>query len=153
MTISRPDAHHCAVRLHAATTRLGRQLRALAPSAELTVAGVSVLGLLMRHGPLAPSALAAHEGVRQQTLTRLLADLEGAGLVRRAADPGDARRTLLSLTRGGARRLGRQVRQREAALEAAIAARPAAQRGALLAACELLEDLASQLAASACEVA
>jgi DNA-binding MarR family transcriptional regulator len=153
MTTAREDAHHCAVRLHAATTRLGRQLRALAPSADLTVAGVSVLGLLMRHGPLAPSVLAAHEGVRQQTLTRLLAELERAGLVRRDADPGDARRTLLSLTREGARRLGAQVRQREAALERAISTRPAAERRALLDACALLEDLASQLAASGVAVA
>jgi len=153
MTADRADAHHCAVRLHAATTRLGRRLRALAPPAELTAAGLSVLGLLVRHGALAPSAIAAHEGVRQQTLTRLLADLEAAGLVRREADPDDARRTLLSLTKEGARRLGAQVRQREATLEQAIADLPAADRRRLLDACELLEELASRLAASGATVA
>jgi DNA-binding MarR family transcriptional regulator len=153
MSTASAGARHCAVRLHSATTRLGRQLRSLAPPAELTAAGLSVLGLLARHGALAPSTIAAHEGVRQQTLTRLLADLEGAGLVRREADPGDARRSLLSLTREGARRLSAQVRQREASLEQAIAALPAADRRRLLDACELLEELASRLAASGATVA
>jgi DNA-binding MarR family transcriptional regulator len=141
-----PDAHHCAVRLHAATTRLGRQLRALAAPAELTAAGLSVLGLLMRHGALAPTGIAAHEGVRPQTLTRLLAELEAAALVKRQTDPADARRILLSLTRAGAQRLGAQVRQREAVLQRAIAALPARDRSRLLAACDLLDELASALA-------
>jgi DNA-binding MarR family transcriptional regulator len=148
MTARDPDPHHCAVRLHTATTRLGRQLRALAAPAEVTAAGLSVLGLLTRHGPLAPTEIAAHEGVRLQTLTRLLAELETAGLVRRQADPADARRTLLSLTRAGAHRLGAQVRQREAVLQRAIAALPARERSRLLAACDLLDEIASALAGS-----
>lgn len=141
------DARHCAVRLHAATSRLGRQLRSLAPPGELTAAGLSVLGLLHRHGALAPSEVAAHEGVRQQTLTRLLADLEAAGLVRRQPDPADARRSLLSLTRAGGQRLAAQVHQREASLQQAIASLAAADRQRLLDACELLDTLAARLAA------
>jgi DNA-binding MarR family transcriptional regulator len=101
----------------------------------------------MRHGALAPTEIATHEGVRPQTLTRLLAELETAGLVQRHADPADARRTLLSLTRAGAHRLGAQVRQREAVLQRAIAALPARDRSRLLAACDLLDELASALAA------
>ncbi len=147
MTAARQDARHCAVRLHAATTRLGRQLRALAPPADLTAAGLSVLGLLLRHGALAASEIAVHEGVRQQTLTRLLADLEAARLVQRRPDAQDARRSLLSLTREGARRLAAQVRQREASLQHAIEAMDPPGRERLLDACELLETLASQLAA------
>lgn len=147
MPTASADPHHCAVRLHTATTRLGRQLRSLATPAELTGAGLSILGLLMRHGALAPTEIATHEGVRPQTLTRLLAELETAGLVQRHADPADARRTLLSLTRAGAHRLGAQVRQREAVLQRAIAALPARDRSRLLAACDLLDELASALAA------
>jgi len=148
MTADIDDPRHCAIRLHAATARLGRALRAATAAPSAGAAALSVLGLLHRQGELAPSQLARLEGVRLQTLTRLLAELEEAGLVRRRPDPADARRGLLSLTRAGARALATHVHGRQASLQAALAeALTGPQRRALLAACELIERVAAQLQA------
>lgn len=150
MTHASDDPRHCAIRLHAAVARLTRELRSSSPPSDLGSAGLSVLALLHRHGELSPSTLAAHEGVRLQTLTRLLGELEGAGLARRRADPADARRSLLALTPAGARQLAVRVHGRESSLQAALAeALSAAERRLLLQASELLEQVAAHIAAHA----
>lgn len=141
------EAARCARRLHAAAAALSRQLRQPADRQLLSPARLSVLGQLYRAGALTPSELARREQVRLQTLTRLLAELEGQGCLLRSPHPSDARQSLLSLTPAGRQLLGGAVRGREQALAAAIAhaLRPdeAAQ---LLAACALIERVADGLA-------
>ena len=137
------DAAHVAIRLRAAVSHLGRQLRAGMPAQALGSAALSALSQLYRRGPLTPTQLAQHEGVRLQTLTRLLAELEAARQVSRRPHPTDGRQSVLALTPRGARVLTAEAQRREASLAAVLAQRLApAERAALLAACELIERVA-----------
>src|SRR5215218_10428328 len=86
--------------LRHAIARSARRLRqesgtGLSPS--LTAA----LATIERHGPLTPSELAARERVQRPTVTRIVDRLEELGLVTRAADPGDRRSSLITVTRAG----------------------------------------------------
>ncbi|HET6707006.1 MarR family winged helix-turn-helix transcriptional regulator [Amycolatopsis sp.] len=58
-------------------------------------------GVVIQHvlaAPLSITALAERLGVTQQAASKAVADLERRGLLRRAADPSDARTKLLHLT-------------------------------------------------------
>jgi DNA-binding MarR family transcriptional regulator len=137
------DPAHVAIRLRAAVSHLGRKLRAGMPVQALGSAALSALSQLYRRGPLTPTQLAQHEGVKLQTLTRLLAELEAAGQVSRRPHPSDGRQSVLALTPRGARVLTAEARRREASLASVLAERLApAERAALLAACELIERVA-----------
>jgi DNA-binding MarR family transcriptional regulator len=140
------SAVRVAVRLRAATSALLRGLRADSAPGALAPAKWSVLAQLHRLGPLAPSELARHERVRLQTLTRLLAEIETAGLIVREIDDADGRRRVLSLTPSGRTLLGAEVHRREASLRSAVQKRLSpAERVALLDACALLDRVASAL--------
>ncbi len=117
MATSVPRAAHAAIRLRAAISQLTRALRTRGSPG---VARLGVLGHLYRLGPCTPTRLARHERVRLQTLTRPIADLETAKLIRRRPHADDARQTLLSLTAAGIRVLQADVVQGEASLASAI---------------------------------
>jgi DNA-binding MarR family transcriptional regulator len=143
------DTTHCAVRLRTAVSHLWRQLRATQPVEGMGIARLSVLGHLHRAGPMTPTELARSDRVKLQTLTRLLAELEGEGWIARAAHASDGRQSVLSLTRAGAQQLGAHVRQREASLAQAILQQLSADEQALLVqACALIDRVADKLAAS-----
>lgn len=125
-------------------SQLARQLRDATPDGP-SVAQLSVLGQLHRQGPCTPTALAALERVRLQSLTRLLATLEAEGWIDRSAHPSDGRQSLLALTAEGRRRLQALMRTREAALAAAIATLDAEQQALLMQACGLIDGLAASL--------
>src|SRR5829696_4591042 len=105
---SPPDV---AVRLRLAITRTSRRLRQEAGSG-LSPTLTAALATIDRHGPLTPSELAQRERVQRPTVTRLVARLEELGLLARAADPGDRRSSLLSITPAG-RALLEEVRGRK----------------------------------------
>lgn len=152
MSKAHDDITHTAVRLRMAISQLGRRLRAGNATEGLGMAKLSVLGHLYRLGSATPSELATHEGVKLQSLTRLLADLEAERLVSRKPHPEDGRQTLLSLTRQGAEKLGASVRSAEASLAQAIeASLGPREQAALLQACALLDKVAEQLAAQQAE--
>jgi|GEM_PF-598453 len=153
-----PDAAHAAIQLRASLSHLTRQMRALASPDGPGAAKLGVLGQLYRLGPTTPTRLAQCERVRLQTLTRLLAELEGDRLIRRRRDPRDARQSLLSLTASGLRVLTADIHRREASLAMVIAEHLSAAELASLAACCRLVDrlgdaLASDLAAPISESA
>ncbi|MFC5927940.1 MarR family winged helix-turn-helix transcriptional regulator [Micromonospora vulcania] len=60
-----------------------------------------VLGQLVRNGPQTIAELAARRGVRHQTMSRMVGDLEQLGLADRAPNPADARGFVISLTEAG----------------------------------------------------
>ena len=76
---------------------MARRLRQEA-GAQLSPSQTAALATIERHGPLTPSELAERERVQRPTVTRVLARLEEAGLVERAADPGDRRCSLVSIS-------------------------------------------------------
>jgi DNA-binding MarR family transcriptional regulator len=142
-----PSPAQCASRLRNSVAELARQLRSGSATPDgPSIAKLSVLGQLHRHGPCSPTTLAAHERVKLQSLTRLLAELEAEGWIERAPHPTDGRQWMLSLTADGTRRLKALMRSREAALADAIGATlDADQRALLLQACELLDGLTAAL--------
>jgi len=79
-------------------TRLGRLLGASMPKGELTPTKLSALSILRREGPLSASALASRLGILPQSLTRILADLEGEELLRRTRAARDSREHILEPT-------------------------------------------------------
>jgi len=93
--------------LRLVVARTARRLRQEGGT-DLSPSLTSALASIERHGPLTPSELAAHERVQRPTATRVLARLEEAGLVERAADPGDRRSSLITATAEGRALLARQ---------------------------------------------
>ncbi len=84
--------------------------------------------LAAANGPLAVSDIATAVGVDQPRASRLVQQSVELGLVRREADPDDARRTLVALTDDG-KRLGRGMRgQRRDMISTALEALTAAER-------------------------
>lgn len=106
------DTHiETAARLRLAVVRTARRLRqqsATGLSPSLTAA----LATIERHGPLTPSELAERESIKRPAATRIVARLEGEGLVGRTADPADGRVALIAATPAG-RDLLRRIRKRK----------------------------------------
>jgi DNA-binding MarR family transcriptional regulator len=93
---------------------LGRVTRRLRAEPGPSVGRLAVLGRLEREGPLSMSDLAVLERVRQQSMARTVADLEGEGLISRRPDPTDGRRAFIEITAAGrdvltATRAGRET--------------------------------------------
>lgn len=86
-------------RLAFATGRLNRRLRSA--GGGLSHGLLSALATVRSQGPLRLAELAQLESVSAPSTTRLIADLEGKGLVTRAADPADGRAILISITGTG----------------------------------------------------
>lgn len=90
--------HALATELRVALGQLKRKLRRQASLGDFTLSQLQVLGRLDRDGPTTVTALAQAEGVRPQSMGATVAALETMGLVAGTPDPGDGRRTILSLT-------------------------------------------------------
>jgi len=89
-----------ASRLRLDISRMARRLRQEA-GAELSPSQTAALATIEKHGPLTPSELANRERVQRPTVTRVMARLEEAGLITRAADPTDRRSSLVTISPEG----------------------------------------------------
>jgi DNA-binding MarR family transcriptional regulator len=87
---------------------------------DLTLAQVSVLSLLDTSGQATPATLAAREQVLPQSMATILGQLLRRGLISRAADPGDGRSVLVSITPAGLEVLNDERRERVRHLERAM---------------------------------
>jgi DNA-binding MarR family transcriptional regulator len=97
-TIVLSASERSATELRRSITRLARLLGASMPKGELSPAKLSALGILRRDGPMTASALSSRLGIRPQSLTRILADVESAELLIRTRDPRDTREHILAVT-------------------------------------------------------
>jgi DNA-binding MarR family transcriptional regulator len=93
-------------RLHSAAIHLLRRARRSDPLTGATPAQLSALSVLMS-GHKTLGELAAAEQVRAPTISRLAAEMERVGLIRRRDDPGDARVVHVEMTAKGRRVLGK----------------------------------------------
>ncbi|HEU5420345.1 MAG TPA: MarR family transcriptional regulator [Streptosporangiaceae bacterium] len=123
-------------------SRLARRLRAERPEPGETLLRLSVLAHLHGRGPMTPGALAAADRLQPQSLSRTLAALEQDGLISRAADGQDRRRSVLAITGAGQDVLRRDVRQRDSWLALAMADLTPTEREVLRLAGDLMERLA-----------
>jgi DNA-binding MarR family transcriptional regulator len=108
------------------------QRRAAAGAGDPDAAGFQVLDAIEaaveRGGVMTVNGVAEALAVDQPRASRLVAGVVDAGLVRRGADPGDGRRSVLALTARGRRVLAEGHRTRRAAVEDALAGWPAEDR-------------------------
>jgi len=90
-------------RLNSACVHINRALRRESEPVGLAAEHRSALGVVYFAGPMRMGRLAATEIVGAPAMTRTVAILEAAGLVRRARDPNDDRATLITVTPKGSR--------------------------------------------------
>ena len=119
---------------------MARRMRQEA-GAELSPSQTAALATIERHGPLTPSELAQRERVQRPTVTRVLARLEEAGLVDRAADPQDRRSCLVSVSAEGRQLLETVRARKDAFLARRIDALEPADRDALERAAAIMERM------------
>jgi DNA-binding MarR family transcriptional regulator len=107
------SAAQAAQELRVVFSRLRRRLRDFAAGEDLTPSQTAVLTRLYKDGASSTSALAGAERVRPQSMATVVAALDGHGLIRRAPDPDDGRRQVLTLTKAGRERAESDRQSRE----------------------------------------
>jgi DNA-binding MarR family transcriptional regulator len=138
-----------AAEIRHAVVRLAHRLRAERPQDGLSTNKLAVLGHLHRHGGTTPTDVAAAFRQLPQSLTRLFAELEEAGLIQRKAGQPDRRRVLLSITDAGRQALFRNMAGRDQWLAQAMRTLSETEQQVLRIAAPLLERLAELPAAPA----
>lgn len=106
-------------RLHSAAIHLLRRARRGDPLTGATPAQLSALSVLMS-GPKTLGQLAAAEQVRAPTISRLAAEMERIGLIRRRPEPADRRVVRVEMTAKGRRVLGKGRELRIADIEGRV---------------------------------
>ncbi len=132
-------------RLHSAAIHLLRGLRKVDDETGLSAPRLSALSVVVFAGPLTLGALAAAEGVRPPTMTRLVTALEDLGLVSRTNDPADARITRVEATARGRRVLMRGRARRLELLASRLESLPAADLRMLGTAAGVIESVARSM--------
>ncbi len=108
---------------------------------DLTPSMGAVLATIARHGPLTPAEVADREGFRRPTASRVVAKLEGLGLVTRVSNPADGRSFVIAVAPAGAALLTAARSRKTAYLEARLADLPAEDVAVLDRAAAILERL------------
>jgi DNA-binding MarR family transcriptional regulator len=134
-----------AARLRAVVGKLSRRLNALARGSGLTPSQLSALGVVARTGPIRLSELAEIESVNPTMLSRVVAALDEAGLIRRRTDPDDRRAGLLEVTPRGRRTHDRLRAERARVLTAGLEGLQATDVEAVEAALPALEALVAAI--------
>ena len=107
--------------LRPALTRVSRRLRLEAQKAGLSAQDVFLLTHIRKHPGVGVSALADAEQTSRPTMSGHVKRLEAAGLVARTEDAEDARRSGLTITPAGQRKLEAIRQQRNDWLAARLA--------------------------------
>jgi DNA-binding MarR family transcriptional regulator len=142
-----------AVALNGAVARLHHVLRRMAARrggpATLPDAQVELLRLVQRRPGISVKEAAEALRTAPNTVSTLVGDLAGAGLLRRDRDPGNRRVVRLELTEGAHQRLDEYLRRRQLILAEALATLDATALAELAAAVPhlmRLEDLVGAVA-------
>lgn len=126
--------------LRISIARLSRRLRAQA-SGGLSITQQAALAAIDRHESMTPRELAEHEHVQPPSMTRVIAALEGQGLVSRSPHPTDGRQVVLNLTEQGRELLHHLRRRKEAWLSRRLRELTPQERAVLRQAAPILEKL------------
>lgn len=134
-----PDS--VADRLHSTAIHLLRRVRVEDTASGLTAPRLSALSVIVFGGPLTLGELATAEQVRPPTVSRLVKDLEGEGLVRVRTDPDDGRVRRVEATKRGVKILQEGRARRVKHLRAALDALPAGRLRTVARALDILEEM------------
>jgi DNA-binding MarR family transcriptional regulator len=100
-TATKTTIAELAARLRPSLLRLTRVIRSQRADMSVTLTQLSAMGTLQVRGPMSAGELAACERVQPPSMTKVLANLEERGLVRRDAHPGDRRQAIIAITEAG----------------------------------------------------
>jgi DNA-binding MarR family transcriptional regulator len=129
--------------LRLAIVRLNRRLRAQRPDREISLTQSSALSTVYKCGPMTPGELPAKEKVRPPSMTRVLANLQERGFVRRREHETDRRQAIVELTEQGTEYLRADISVRERWLDQRLAELTEDERELLSRAAEIIERLAA----------
>ncbi|MFC7458411.1 MarR family winged helix-turn-helix transcriptional regulator [Brachybacterium sp. GCM10030267] len=136
--VSVGDVAELAAELRRVLLVSSRILRSHTASEDVSASQYSVLAYLQRTGQSTPGALADFEHVTPPVMTRILGRLEEAGMVTRAAHPGDGRQVRVTLTDAGEQVVLRGRAERDEWLRSRIQEAGPEERDTLREAAELL---------------
>jgi len=139
--VSRGKSLAVADRLHSAAIHLLRRLRKRDVESGVGPAQLSALSVLVFAGPKTLGELARAEQVRPPTMTRIVAGLRRAGLVRRERDAQDGRVVRVRATRKGVRVMKAGRRRRIETLAAQLRRLDARAVAKLGQAASILEEM------------
>jgi DNA-binding MarR family transcriptional regulator len=140
-----PSAEQVAGEIRGTLGALYRRIRQTKKLGDLTLPESSALSRLQHNGPTTAATLAKLEQISPQSIGATVASLEAKGLIERAADPGDGRRVILSLTSAGDATVRARRSAREQQFTRALSALSAQERAQLLQVMPVLERLAEEL--------
>ena len=129
-------------RLFLSIAMVSRRLRRDAPTG-LSHGSITALATVSREGPLRLGDLAAIEGVRAPTMSRIVDGLVDERVVERIPDPADGRACLVRVTDVGDAMLRGARASRSEILAVRVAKLPPEQRDRLFGAIEALEALSA----------
>jgi DNA-binding MarR family transcriptional regulator len=124
--------------------RLTRLIRNQRVDMSVTLTQIAAMGTLHKRGPMSAGELAACEKVQPPSMTKVLANLEERGLVRRDAHPTDRRQAIISVTDAGRELLDSERRSRDAWLSKQLAQLTSDERALLRDVVPILDKLAEQ---------
>jgi DNA-binding MarR family transcriptional regulator len=128
--------------LRPAILRVSRRLRQEAQKVGLSIQDATLLAHIRKNPGIGVSALADAEGTSKPTMSAHIKRLEAARLIARSGHAEDGRRSGLAITAAGARKLEAIRRGRNDWLASRLARLTPAQRAALAAAGDALQQLA-----------
>jgi DNA-binding MarR family transcriptional regulator len=131
--------------LHSAAIHLLRGIRKEDMKSGVGPARLSALSVLVFAGPMRLTDLAAVEQVKPPTMTKVVAGLAAAGLVKREADATDARAVRLEATPRGMKLLQEGRRRRVQRLARALATVSAEDVTILARAAAIIEQMVPTL--------
>lgn len=138
-------ALEAADRLHSAAIHLLRRLRIRDRESGVGPAQLSALSVLVFAGPKSLAHLAEAEQVKPPTMSRVVAGLVRAKLVRRKIDRKDRRAVVIQATEKGMRIMHEGRRRRVETLAAAMQRLPEKETVRLQEAAQVMENLSRQV--------
>jgi DNA-binding MarR family transcriptional regulator len=124
--------------------RLTRLIRNQRVDMSVSLTQLSAMATLRKRGPMSAGELAACERVQPPSMTKVLANLEERGLVRRDAHPTDKRQAIITVTDSGIELLQSESRARDAWLSRRLAELSPDERALLRDVVPVLDKLAEQ---------
>jgi DNA-binding MarR family transcriptional regulator len=143
-TATRSTLAELASSLRPSLLRLTRLVRNQRVDMSITLTQLSAIYTLRKHGPMSAGELATCEKVQPPSMTKVLANLEERGLVRRDVHPADRRQAIIAITDDGVALLESEQRSRDLWLTRRLGALTADERALLHRVVPILDKLAEQ---------
>lgn len=143
-TATRTSISELASLLRPALLRLTRIVRNQRVDMSVTLTQLSAMATLQKRGPMSAGELAGCERVQPPSMTKVLANLEERGLVRRDTHPTDRRSAIIEITAEGIALLDSERRSRDAWLTKRLGRLTAEERSLLQRVIPVLDKLAEQ---------